>query len=208
MAAGAGPFAFDFAELRPRPALQLMAPVAVPLPEPAGLVLPPPRPRWLGRLLPVFGAPEPMRIDLVSAAAPGFACWLQRGLGGLLAAAGNEAGVRVLSGAGLLLVGAHALESMPARPHAVLVAADLSPLAAPALEAGLQGAGDAAWLVLNGDFPDLERRLGIGAARSFRLPLLGRGQMCALAAGRIDRRLGRALQRLANLLCRSYLEQR
>src|SRR2546430_9256240 len=72
-----GKFSFSFADLAPpavAPRLQVLeaAPAEAP-PKAAGIVEAAPRPRWLPRLLPVFRAAEPMRIDIALEAAPALA---------------------------------------------------------------------------------------------------------------------------------------
>src|SRR5947207_97417 len=133
-----GKFKFNFADLAPQVEPRLLQildsapteppPQAAPLPAPA-------RPRWLSRLLPIFSAAAPMRVQVAGEASPPFAARLRRGLAAIYAAAGAEAGVRVLVWADGFAVGGHALDRLPSVPHALVVAAELEPgsLAAAAL---------------------------------------------------------------------------
>src|SRR2546421_8111514 len=123
-----GKFKFNFADLAPQVEprrLQVLdsapteaPPQAAPLPAPA-------RPRWLPRLLPIFSAAAPMRVQVAGEASPPFAARLRRGLAAIYAAAGAEAGVRVLVWADGLAGGGHAPEPPPGGPPAPVVAAAL-----------------------------------------------------------------------------------
>jgi hypothetical protein len=217
-----GKFNFRFADLAlPAlpPRLQVLAatPAEAP-PELAALVEPPPRPRWLRRLLPVFRASEPMRVDVAGEAAPPFAARLLGGLAALYAAAGADCGVRVVAWDGGFGVGGHELDRLPAGPHAVVVAAELEPRS---LTAAASWLGEAppgrGWLVLHGDLPRLDAPLGVAAAASglapgrlVRLPLIGHAELSAVRRGVqpgiARRRFGRPLLGLAAALARAYLE--
>jgi len=216
-----GKFNFSFADLavgiEPH-RLQVLDSEPGEAPPEAASVIPAARPRWLPRLLPVFSAREPLRVDLAGAAAPPFGARLLRGLAGLYAAAGAESGVRVLAWNDGLGVGGPALERVPAQAHALVVAAELEPgsLAAAGrlLRAAPAGRG---WLVLHGDLPRLDVALGVpeaaaglGPGRLVRLPLLGRADLAALGRGTepamARRRGGRRLLALAVSLTRAYLE--
>jgi len=217
-----GKFNFSFADLASPPAaprLQVLdaAPAEAP-PEAAGLVEPPPRPRWLPRLLPVFRAAEPMRIDVAGEAAPAFAARLRRGLAAIYAAAGAGCGVRVLAWDDGLGVGGHALDRLPSGPHALAVAAELEPgsLAAAARRLGEAPPGRG-WLILHGDLPRLDAALGVPNAatglapeRLVRLPLFGQAELSAIRRGvepgMARRCVGRPLLDLAAALARAYLE--
>jgi hypothetical protein len=217
-----GKFTFSFADLAlpvAPPRLQVLdaAPAEAP-PEAAGVVEPTPRPRWLPRLLPVFRAAEPMRIDIAGEAAPPFAARLLRGLAALYAAAGADSGVRVLAWDDGLGVGGHGLERLPSGPQALAVAAELEPrsLAAAARRLGDTPPGRG-WLILHGDLPRLDAALGVaevaaglGPGRLVRLPLLGQAELSAIRRGVepgiARRRFGRPLLGLAAALARAYLE--
>ena len=216
-----GKFRFSFADLaletEPR-RLQVLdsAPTEAP---PQAVTLPAlVRPRWLPRLLPVFSAAEPLRVDVAGEAAPAFAARVRRGLAAIYAAAGAEAGVRVLAWADGFGVGGHALDRLPAAAHAVVVAAELEPGSLASAASRLRdlppGRG---WLVLHGDLPRLDAALGLPAAagglapgRLVRLPLLGRAELAALGRGvepaMARRRPGRRLLGLAVRLTRAKLE--
>jgi hypothetical protein len=214
-----GKFNFSFAELAlPAlpPRLQVLAatPAEAP-PELAAMVEPTPRPRWLPRLLPVFRAAEPMRIDVAGEAAPPFAARLLGGLAALYAAAGADCGVRVVAWDGGLGVGGHELDRLPAGPHALVVVAELEPrsLAAAAIRLGEAPPG-LGWLILHGDLPRLDVPLGVPAGlapgRLVRLPLIGHAELSAVRRGvqpgMARRRFGRPLLSLAAALARAYLD--
>ncbi len=170
-------------------------------------------PRWLPRLLPVFHGGEPLRVELIASAAPGFGVLLRSSLAALLAAAGRESGLEVLSWAGGLAVGGPGMTALPSRAHATLVVADLVPESAgPAFRMAAAEPPGHGWLVLHGDLPRLDSFLGIEAGalpgRVVRLPLLSPAELAAqrrgaaaLAAGR---RFGRALHGLATSLAGAY----
>ena len=215
-----GKFTFSFADLavRPEPRLQVLDLSRGDAPPAAAAVAPMPRPRWLPRLLPVFRAGEPMRIDFATAAAPVFGARLRRGLAALFAAAGADAGIRAVAWADGLGVGGHALDRLPPGPHAIAVAAELEPcsLAAAARQLRELPAGRA-WLVLHGDLPRLDPVLGVPELTArlepehvVRLPLMGRRELSAQARdvepGMAGRRGGRRLLGLAAALTRAYLE--
>ena len=216
-----GKFKFNFADLAPQVEprrLQVLdsapteaPPQAAPLPAPA-------QPRWLPRLLPIFSAAAPMRVQVAGEASPPFAARLRRGLAAIYAAAGAEAGVRVLVWADGFAVGGHALDRLPSVPHALVVAAELEPgsLAAAALRLRALPA-ERRWLVLHGNLPRLDAALGLPEIvsglephRLIRLPLLGRSELAAQGRGvepaMARRRPGRRLLGLAVVLARSYLE--
>src|SRR5437763_5611998 len=190
-----GKFSFSFADLAPPalpPRLQVLeaAPAEAP-PGAAGIVEPAPRPRWLPRLLPVFRAAEPMRIDVAGEAAPPFAARLLRALAALYAAAGADSGVRVVAWDDGLGVGGHALDRLPQGPHALAVVAELEPRSLVAAAHRLrEAAPDRGWLILHGDLPRLDSALGVAEAASglspgrlVRLPLLGRAELSAIRRG-------------------------
>jgi|SRR6266536_2188575 len=215
-----GKFSFNFADLavRPEPRLQVLDVAGVDAPPAAAAVAPLPRPRWLPRLLPVFRAGEPMRIDVAADPAPAFGARLLRGLAALYAAAGAEAGVRAVAWEDGLGVGGHALDRLPSGPHAVAVPAELEPRSLAAAACRLRELPPGrAWLVLHGDLPRLDAVLGVPEAaarlepgRLVRLPLLGRSELSALCRGvepaMAGRRSGRRLLGLAAALTRAYLE--
>src|SRR5690349_23990560 len=160
-----GTFKFSFADLalevEPR-RLLVLDPAPAEAPPQAAILPAPVRPRWLPRLLPIFSAAEPLRVEVAGGAAPPFAARLRRGLAAIYAAAGAEAGVRVVTWAGGFGAGGHALDRLPDTPHAVLVAAELEPGSLAAAASLLRdlppGRG---WLVLHGDLPRLDAALGL-----------------------------------------------
>lgn len=215
-------FTFSFAELAPalpEPALRVVAAAGLSVPDETEAVAPTPRPRWMPRLLPVFQANEPMRIDIVAAAAPPFGARLRASLGALYATAGAESCVRVATWNGGLGVGAHGAVGRHDRAHAVLVVAALERTS---VAAALQRLNDAdasrTWLVLDGDVPRADATLGVDVATRvlppahvMRLPCLGSRDLGALADGRdpgiARRRTGLRHLALAAALVRAYLEQ-
>jgi hypothetical protein len=104
---------------------------------------------------------------------------------------------------------------LPARPHAVLVTADLiRESAAPACRMAASQTGGRGWLVLHGDLPRLDQSLQVDAAslpgRVVRLPLLGPAELQAWARGAesvaASRRFGESLLGLARALTTVYRE--
>lgn len=186
-------FTFRFAELSPpaEPALRVLAAPALALPAATEVVEARPRPRWMPRLLPVFRAREPLRVDVLGGAAPPFAARLRAALAAIFAAAGAEAGVAVVTWPGGLAVGGPRLESLPAAAQAVVVAASLergSVAAAADLLRPLPE--ERAWLAVDGAVPAVDAALGLDSlaarlapGRLVRLPILGRGELGALARG-------------------------
>lgn len=215
-------FTFTFAELSPVPAdrvLRVLPAPSLALPGGADLVAAEPRPRWMPRLLPVFRSREPMRIDVLSGAAPPFAARLRSALCAIYASAGAQAGLSVVAWAGGLGVGGPAIDGLPEAAHAVVVAAALergSVAAAAELLRGLPA--DRAWLALEGDVPAADAALGVDALRSrleegrvVRVPLLGRRELAALGLGRepalVRRGTGLGYLALAAGCARAYLDQ-
>lgn len=212
-------FSFSFSDLGvPEAALRVLESSALPVPNGAEPVRPLPRPRWLPRLLPVFPAREPLLVELRSGAAPPFGARLVAGLSAIYAAAGAEAGVSVVAWVGGMAVGAHGVEAVPESPHAVLVAAALERQSvAAAAELVRSGPEGRTWLVLEGEVPAADAALGIdrllrllGRDRVVRLPVLGAGELRALASGgepaMARRRAGLRHLDLAVRLVRAYLE--
>lgn len=203
-------FRFDFADLAP-PAVELrVLEGGVDIPAGASFVSAGPRPRWLGRLLPIFAAGRGLRISVSVAAAPTFGAVLLEAVAGIFASAGVEAGVRVAAWEEELLVGSHALTRMPLESHFHLVAADLQPgsLERAGFYLGLLPA-ERTFLVLNGREPGLERRLPVpAAAKLWRLPMLGPAELRAVAGGVPAsigcRRFGRPCLELVTELAHRY----
>ncbi|HEX6350418.1 MAG TPA: hypothetical protein VF160_13640 [Candidatus Dormibacteraeota bacterium] len=213
-----GKFKFSFADLAlEAPRLQVLAPATTDSPPQAATLPARIRPRWLPRLLPVFSALEPLRVEVAGEAASPFAARLLRALAAIYAAAGAESGVKVLAWKDGFGVGGHALDRLPACAHAVLVAAELEPgsleVAGRRLRELPPGQG---WLVLHGDLRRLDAALGLPALAGelapghlVRLPLLGPADLRALGRGvepvMARRRCGRRLWRLAVGVTRAYL---
>lgn len=169
-----------------------------------------PRPRWLGRLLPIFPEGQGLRMAVLSLPAPTFGALLLDSLGGLLASAAAGSGVSVLVWDHHLLVGSHGPRRMPSEPHRYLVPADL-------LEASLAQAAhllamlppERTLLVLNGRLPNLEKAFALPAGATLRrLPLVGATELSSRARGLPaalgSRHFGTACLALAQELCRSY----
>jgi hypothetical protein len=104
---------------------------------------------------------------------------------------------------------------LPARPHAVLVAADLiRESTAPACRMAASQADSRGWLVLHGDLPRLDQSLQVDApalaGRVARLPLLGPAELQAHAHGAESvaavRRFGESLLALAAAVTTAYRE--
>lgn len=178
-------FRFDFADLAP-PAIELrVIEGGADVPAAATFVPAGTRPRWLGRLLPIFEAGRGLRVSVSVVAAPTFGEVLLDALAGLFAAAGAEAGVRVARWDQDLLVGSPSLTRMPLESHFHLVTADLVPgsLERARVYLGLLPP-ERTLLVLNGADSVLERRLSIPPATKVRrLPMLGRAELRAAAGG-------------------------
>ncbi|TMD52220.1 MAG: hypothetical protein E6I85_11150 [Chloroflexi bacterium] len=203
-------FRFDFADLAPAPFELRVLEGGVEVPAAAERISGRPRPRWLGRLLPVFPEGHGLRLAVLAPAAPTLAGLLLDSLGGLLASAAAGSGVSVLGWDHHLLVGSHGLRRMPPEPHWYLVPADL-------LEASLAQAAQLlailprqrTLLVLNGRLPKLEHAIALPAGASLRrLPLVGATELWCQARGLPaalgSRRFGTACLALAQELCLSY----
>jgi len=211
-------FRFDFADLQPA-GLRLLDAVPAALPAGARPLAAGRRPGWLPPLLPAFPTGWPLRVAFVDACAPVFARRLREGLAEVLAAAGRETGVEVLAWPDGLAAGCGGLESLPAEPHAVVVAAELDSESAQAAAQLLRSLDPArAWLALNGDLPGLDGTLGFSeawfpplrAGRLARLPQLAERELERTAARPPAlgvRRFGLACLALAAGLAGSYLEQ-
>jgi hypothetical protein len=215
------PFSFSFADLAvvpETPDLTVLESEAAGTPGDVREVEPAPRPRWLSRLLPVFRAGDPLRIQIRASAAPAFGARLADSLGRLFATAGAEAGIRVGAWEGGFGVGGHGMRRMTAEPHAHLVVAELEQASVGTALAALDEIPAAAcWLVLHGDLPALDPVLGVERAmrwvppeRVVRLPLFERGDLAAavrgVAPGLGRQRTGRAYLELGTRLVRAYLE--
>jgi hypothetical protein len=191
---------------------------ALPLPGGAEPVPALPRPRWLPRLLPVFRAREPLHIEIRTGAAPPFGGRLSSALASIYATAGSDAAIRVVAWQGGVLVTGHAVDHIP-EAQAVMVVAALERGSVEAAAELLHAAPrERAWLVVDGDLPATDAALGldhvarrVAAGRLVRLPLLGRGELAALARGgepgMARRGSGRRYLDLAARLVRAYLEQ-
>lgn len=215
-------FTFDFGELNPRRrdhGLRVLDPEVEAPPAGAVRIAPAPAPRWLGRLLPVFRCDEPLRV--VFGAGPGsmvFATILRDAIGALIAAAGAESGIAVMSWPAGLAVGPR-LDRIPLRPQAWIVAADLTPGSVVAAAHLLDSApAGRAWLVLNGAIPRLDRDLGLkngvfgtlAPDRLVRLPMVGGSELASVAAGispGLEPRFGRPVRGLARAIVEAYREQ-
>jgi hypothetical protein len=212
---------FSLAELAVGPpprSLRVLTPLSVPLPAGARPVDSRPRPRWLGTLLPVFRSTQPLRVALVTAAAPAFGRLLLRSLAQLLATAGRDTGIRVAAWEDGLAAGVGSPSRLPAEPHAVLVVAELEEtsvgIACDALESVPERAR---WLVLHGRVGVLDSRLGLEpaaqalGARLARLPTVADGRLARmardLAPAFADPAHGRACLRLASGLVADYRRQ-
>jgi hypothetical protein len=202
-------FRFDFADLQP-PAVDLrVIEGGMAVPEQAAPVAALPRPGWLRPLLPIFAEGRGLRVEVARPAAPTFARLLQEGMAGLFAAAAAGPGVSVVGWEHSFLVGSHGLARMPLEAHLTLVAADLLP------ESLEMAAGylrllpaERTLLVLNGSLPKVERVLPVPAAPTFRMPLLGAGELASRAHGVPaslgSGRFGHACLELALEACRRY----
>ena len=186
-------FSFDFADLRrPRPPdLHVLAAAFQDLPPDAELVPPEPRPGWIEALPPFMAGGPPLRVDIGRAAA--FGGLLLRGLAGLFATAGAEAGLEVRRWAAGFAVGAPGFVSITETAHAVLVPCELAPedITAAALVLRLLWDGEP-WLVLSRRLPALDRPFGLRSepfaslpkSRVWRLPDLDAAELRAVAEGR------------------------
>src|SRR5207248_5957053 len=177
-------FRFDFADLLP-PAVDLrVIEGAMEVPEQAAPVPIHPRPGWLRPLLPIFAEGRGLRVEVARPAAPSFARVLQEGLAGLFAAAAAGSGVSVVGWEHGFLVGSHGLARMPLEAHLTLVAADLLPESLEMAASYLRLLpADRTLLVLNGSLPRVERVLPVPAASTYRMPLLGAGELASRARG-------------------------
>lgn len=204
-------FNFDLSELEPEPeapALRVLEPALAEVPRGALAVPPPARPRWLGRLLPVFRARDTLRLEVRGEAAPGFAEHLLSGLAAVFSAAGGGAGVDVVRWQDGLAVGSGGPGWVPESPAEVLLPCDLSPgavRAANSLAGSLAGAR--VRLVLNGDLPELDQVLDLKPGRLLvtRLPLLSRDELAPLARGCPPALAGPAYGRPLTALAREIL---
>jgi len=202
-------FSFNFSDLAPRqsPPLRVVPADSEPLPPGARLVLAPRPPRFLGSLLPFIRQGECLRVRVNSEAAPAFGARLREVLATVFAAAGAPAGACASLLDDGFVVAFHELATIPVRPSAELVAAELWP-GSVHLAVSLLAEGT---LVLNGAMPRLDRRLGIPAHlprdHIVRLPLTGPRELAAMATGRLPPgSLGRALGGLAAGLATGYRE--
>lgn len=185
-------FSFDFADLRPRaPDLHVLPAAAQDLPPDAELVLPDARPGWIDAMPPFMAGGPPLRVDVARASA--FGSLLLRGLAGLFATAGGEAGLQVRRWAGGFAVGAPGFVTVTETAHAVLVPCGLAPeeVTAAATVVRLLSDGDP-WLVLSRCLPALDRPFGLRdepfatlpKARIWRLGDLDAAELRAVAEGR------------------------
>ncbi len=214
-------FTFDFTELRPQARaspLRVLEPAVEPPPAGATKIAALPRPRWLGRLLPVFRTDEPLRVIIGAAAGSSrFAALLQDCLIHVIAAAGAEAGLQVLTWPGGFAVGTR-LDVVPTRPHAWVVTAELFADSVASVAEFVRTAPAAdVWLILNGDLPQLDP--GVGLTRELagrlrpdhlrRMPLVSGAEMRSRVAGASDPlalRFARSCQQLASQIAVAYAE--
>jgi hypothetical protein len=174
------------------------------------------RPGWLPPLLPVFSARRPLQVAIVGAEATTWAGRLNLALATLIAQAGGQSTLKVVSWAAGLAVGPPGFDRMTDRPTATVIAAECdrrSVGAAASLGAGL-GPGEL-FLALHGDLPALDRDLGVddrlwNQAQLVRFPILGPREIALLHGPRppILRRGGfaRAALALAQALVDRYQE--
>lgn len=200
-------YSFDFADLAPVLKLRV-APESLPLPASASAVAPPPAPKWLPRLLPVFATGRPLSVELSAEAAPTFAELLLESLAGLFAAAGARSGLAVVRHGEGFVCGVAPLALVG--PSTRLVPADL--IAASLARAVARSRSTGALLVLNGRLPQLEKHLlPDPPAAIHRLPLVGRreleGARRRLPAALASREFGQACLALAGELVRRHREQ-
>lgn len=206
-------FRFDFADLkRQNPVgLRVLAPLLEALPPGAQSVAARPRPGWLPELLPAIRTCEPLRVAVLGAGATVWATRVRRALACLFKSAALSANLAVYEWPGGLVVGAPGLQRVPLEPHAVVVAAELDTESiAAAVQVGRTLDARRALLVLHGEAPALEVRLGLDAAGSnapvHRLPTLETADIAALQAGELRPALGRACLVLARAIITHYPE--
>lgn len=133
-----------------------------------------PRPRWLGRLLPVFSELAPLRVELEDQAASALGQRLLPGLADVFARAGAEAGLRVLVWPRGLVVGGHNLERLPRHAQATIYTAEPWPGSLElALRLARHDRPGSRWLALGGDPRrlDANQRAALETARLRLAPL-------------------------------------
>ena len=199
------PFSFDFADLRAVP-LRVVAPDPLPLPAEAGPVTAPERPAWLRRLLPVFRSAAPMRIDVVPDASPVLASRVRNGVAAVIASAGADSGVAVVTWETGLAAADRRVVGIPPCPDVTIVPAEVEARSAAQARRCLASLPGEAWLVVAGDGESELRSVGLPSlasatarldtagqkgdrppfwARIVRLPLVTAGDLAVEAAGGI-----------------------
>lgn len=202
-------FDFDFGAMFETAPLRVLEVRGEPPPAEAVPVPSWPRPRWLGRLLPVLGRDHPLRLEILGSPAPGFADHLTCSLASIYASAGAESGAGVLAWPGGLAAGWGGLDRLPAEASPALIACDLS-AASVALARAELALRPGAWLVTNGSIrASLDLLLPAQPGKLYPLPLLGARELAAQAAGippaLASRRFGRACAALASAAMRAHL---
>lgn len=209
-------FSFDFAELQRQPAeLQVLPAATEDLPPDAELIAPEPRPRWIDPLPAYFGAGDPLRVELARHCS--YASLLLGSLAGLLATAGQDAGLDVRRWASGLAVGPPGFSSVGPAPHVWLVPCELTPADVAVGAAVLRArSADRPWLVLSRRLPRLDGAFGLRAEpfaalaeeQLWRLADLDSAELRALAEGRTPSlglgRFSRRCLELAAALVRAY----